>query len=424
MQSDLVTRSDTSGVGRRLAVDCLARRPPALVEVELRAVGRRGGDRPGGRSAMVSGLRPVRARHVLRSAPEVIDELVCRARVACNATCVAPTDCTGRGEGATAALSRAWVPRAWCASPGAVREPDSNDSDSTSALGLIRDVALAATRAAGRRRDWGPLLPNSSGFAPPGRFRALRSHHDCPPDRYHVGGARFTRVRQLHSSCGSHTSRTAAQPRSLREEILNVPNAISVARLLSSPLIFSLIVQERWDVALPALALSGASDWADGFAARKLNQESVLGTYLDPVADKALVGATVAALYAQGSLPLPTVGIILFRDVYLIGGSLLARAKHLQGHRLTPRTFFQLAPGPSHGQASAPAIEPVRPTLLSKANTCLQLALAGAAITGQAYGVPPAEAIGALQVATVATTVGSLAQYHRRFARVWGRPLG
>ena len=52
----------------------------------------------------------------------------------------------------------------------------------------------------------------------------------------------------------------------------------------------------QWSLALPALALSGASDWADGWAARRLSQPSVLGSYLDPLADKALICSVVGAL--------------------------------------------------------------------------------------------------------------------------------
>ena len=44
---------------------------------------------------------------------------------------------------------------------------------------------------------------------------------------------------------------------------------------------------------------TGLSDWADGYAAKRLGQSSVLGSYLDPLADKVLVGCTVGALAAE-----------------------------------------------------------------------------------------------------------------------------
>lgn len=52
----------------------------------------------------------------------------------------------------------------------------------------------------------------------------------------------------------------------------------------------------QWSLALPALVVSGASDWADGWAARRFNQPSVIGSYLDPLADKVLICSVVGAL--------------------------------------------------------------------------------------------------------------------------------
>lgn len=52
----------------------------------------------------------------------------------------------------------------------------------------------------------------------------------------------------------------------------------------------------QWNLAGPVLAISAASDWLDGLAARRLNQQSVLGSYLDPIADKVLIGSVTVAL--------------------------------------------------------------------------------------------------------------------------------
>lgn len=49
-----------------------------------------------------------------------------------------------------------------------------------------------------------------------------------------------------------------------RQDVYNIPNAISVARLVSGPVIAWLVLNEQWGVALVSLAISGASDWADG----------------------------------------------------------------------------------------------------------------------------------------------------------------
>lgn len=89
-----------------------------------------------------------------------------------------------------------------------------------------------------------------------------------------------------------------------RSEVLNVPNMISLARLLSGPPIAAMIVYELWAPALCCLAVSSASDWLDGHLARRWGQGSRLGSYLDPLADKVLIGSTIAALSIEVLAPL------------------------------------------------------------------------------------------------------------------------
>lgn len=84
-----------------------------------------------------------------------------------------------------------------------------------------------------------------------------------------------------------------------REAVWNIPNAISMARLISGPFVAYFIINEYWATALGTLAVAGASDWADGYAAKHWGQSSVLGSYLDPLADKVLVCCTVGALAQQ-----------------------------------------------------------------------------------------------------------------------------
>ena len=49
-----------------------------------------------------------------------------------------------------------------------------------------------------------------------------------------------------------------------RQAVYNIPNAISIARLVSGPVIAWLVLNEQWKIALVSLAISAASDWADG----------------------------------------------------------------------------------------------------------------------------------------------------------------
>ena len=72
-----------------------------------------------------------------------------------------------------------------------------------------------------------------------------------------------------------------------------------MGRLLSGPVVAHMILQHQWPAAMITLAIAGISDWADGYAAKHWGQSSVLGSYLDPLADKVLVCCTVGALAAE-----------------------------------------------------------------------------------------------------------------------------
>jgi len=67
------------------------------------------------------------------------------------------------------------------------------------------------------------------------------------------------------------------------------------------------------------------SDWADGYFAARFEQRSVLGSYLDPLADKVLIACVVGALGWQGALSAPIVGVIVSRDALLVAGGFYHR---------------------------------------------------------------------------------------------------
>lgn len=83
-----------------------------------------------------------------------------------------------------------------------------------------------------------------------------------------------------------------------RNPLLPCPPALQPPPLLpaGSPTLPPSALAAQWSLALPALALAGASDWLDGYMAKHYSRPSVVGSYLDPLADKVLVGSVVAAL--------------------------------------------------------------------------------------------------------------------------------
>lgn len=68
--------------------------------------------------------------------------------------------------------------------------------------------------------------------------------------------------------------------------VFTIPNLLTFYRLLLAPLLYLTLIEGMWDVCLLVFLLSGASDVADGFFARRLGQISDLGKIIDPVADK------------------------------------------------------------------------------------------------------------------------------------------
>ena len=154
------------------------------------------------------------------------------------------------------------------------------------------------------------------------------------------------------------------------ENIYTIPNILTFSRLASAPLIgyFILAVQP-----LPALALffyAGLTDLIDGYLARLLKQTTVVGTVIDPMADKSLMTIATVCLGITGQFPLWLVVIVLGRDVALAISAIWWRWISLPPPK-TMRRYWDF---------SLPSAE-VRPTEISKINTLLQLLLVGSAMT-------------------------------------------
>lgn len=110
-----------------------------------------------------------------------------------------------------------------------------------------------------------------------------------------------------------------------------IPNAISVARLLCIPLFLWVLFSkdDRWGAALLLGAL-GATDWVDGFIARRFDQVSELGKILDPTADRLMLLVGVLAIMIDGSVPIWIGVLALVREglvaiVAVVLGALGAR---------------------------------------------------------------------------------------------------
>ncbi len=113
----------------------------------------------------------------------------------------------------------------------------------------------------------------------------------------------------------------AAKDRIAKEQVLNVPNQLTVLRLLLSVALFVLIAFEYYLTSFFVFAVAAGTDWLDGYYARKYGQVTTLGRILDPFVDKIIVCGTFIFLAAvEGS------GVVPWMAVVVVGRELLVTA--------------------------------------------------------------------------------------------------
>lgn len=153
------------------------------------------------------------------------------------------------------------------------------------------------------------LAQGAIGWPSTQSFTSLTFRQDAPSFQPWHGArhappcSQLVSLRHFAASPGASKYATPGNPQQppdsggwTRREVFNLANGLSLGRLLSGPLLAACIVKGQWAMAVPGLAVSGATDWLDGYVARRAGLQSVLGSYLDPLADKVLVGCVVGAL--------------------------------------------------------------------------------------------------------------------------------
>ncbi|KPQ36799.1 MAG: CDP-diacylglycerol--glycerol-3-phosphate 3-phosphatidyltransferase [Phormidesmis priestleyi Ana] len=103
---------------------------------------------------------------------------------------------------------------------------------------------------------------------------------------------------------------------------MNLPTWITLSRLLGVPIVLVALLDptdiRRW-ISVVAFVIFAGTDWLDGYLARKLNQVTELGKFLDPLVDKLLVMAPLMALVGLGEVPAWGVFLILARELTISG---------------------------------------------------------------------------------------------------------
>lgn len=177
-----------------------------------------------------------------------------------------------------------------------------------------------------------------------------------------------------------------------------LPNTITGLRLAMAPVLLGLLVAGHYGAALVLALVAGLSDALDGWLAKRFGWQTRLGSLLDPVADKALLGCAVAGLWLAGALPGSLALLVAARDLVIIGGAI---------------AWWRMA-GPFDG----------RPSLVSKLTTVAQVLLVLGCLVELA-GLIPAMGWwrGLAKPIVAALTVASGADYVIRYGvKAWRHP--
>lgn len=142
---------------------------------------------------------------------------------------------------------------------------------------------------------------------------------------------------------------------------VNIPNFITLARVLSVPVIFWLLVSGNSRAAFFVFVCAGISDAVDGYLAKRFDWKTDLGAYLDPLADKLLIVSIYIALGVSHEIPLWLVIAVVSRDILILLAVLLS---WLMDHPVR-----------------------IKPLVVSKINTAAQLVLAATVLADEGFNL-------------------------------------
>ena len=111
---------------------------------------------------------------------------------------------------------------------------------------------------------------------------------------------------------------------------MNIPNFFSILRIISIPLFIIFLSYDKHSYALSIFCMAAVTDALDGFFARLFKQKTVLGSYLDPIADKLLLVSSFIALALLNLIPRWLAILVVSRDVIISLGILLLRLNLFQ----------------------------------------------------------------------------------------------
>lgn len=159
---------------------------------------------------------------------------------------------------------------------------------------------------------------------------------------------------------------TVKTPPKIIDDIYTIPNILTMTRIITTPVIGYCIYTGHSNAAISLFIYSCVTDFLDGFIARKFNMKSILGTIIDPIADKLLMGICTISLSLVHVMPGYVGALIIGKDAMLALMGVYYRYITLPA----PKTFQRFI------NLSIPTVS-VEPNLLSKVNTGLQMVYIG-----------------------------------------------
>ena len=175
---------------------------------------------------------------------------------------------------------------------------------------------------------------------------------------------------------------------------LNLPNLITIARILLVPVIVWAIGSGEMLFAFILFLAAGISDAVDGFLAKRFGMTSQIGSYLDPLADKALIVSLYVALGIVEALPRWLVILVVSRDIMIVAAVILSWL------------------------VDQPVV--VKPLAVSKANTAAQIVLATLVLASLGLNIDFGWLIAAFIAAVAVLTLASVGAYVREWVRHMG----
>jgi cardiolipin synthase len=172
---------------------------------------------------------------------------------------------------------------------------------------------------------------------------------------------------------------------------LSIPNLITLARILSVPIIVWAIAAGEMRIAFAILLIAGLSDLIDGFLAKRFGMATALGALLDPLADKAMLVSIYIALGIADAIPRWLVILVVSRDIMIVGAVILSW--------LVDRPV-ELKPHP-----------------VSKLNTVAQVLFAAVVLGAKSFSLDAEPVMSLLMVLVAVLTLLSIALYLAQWVR-------